>query len=78
MIGGAGSIGSGFKKVMLRFEPKSVMVVDFNENGLAELVSDVRSTEGRYNAHRSNHRLCLRWWSIERLVWELILLDDHF
>lgn len=31
---------------MLRFEPKSVVVVDLNENGLAELVCDVRSTEG--------------------------------
>ena len=33
---------------MLRFEPKSVVVVDLNENGLAELVRDVRSTQGLY------------------------------
>ena len=46
VIGGAGSIGSSFIKVVLRFEPKSVVVVDLNENGLAELVRDVRSTEG--------------------------------
>jgi FlaA1/EpsC-like NDP-sugar epimerase len=32
----------------LRFEPKSVVVVDLNENGLAELVRDVRSTNGLY------------------------------
>lgn len=48
VIGGAGSIGSSFIKAMLRFEPKSVVVVDLNENGLAELVRDVRSTEGLY------------------------------
>lgn len=48
VIGGAGSIGSSFIKVVLRFEPKSVVVVDLNENGLAELVRDVRSTEGLY------------------------------
>lgn len=48
VIGGAGSIGSSFIKAILRFEPQSVVVVDLNENGLAELVRDVRSTEGLY------------------------------
>ena len=48
VIGGAGSIGSSFIKAMLRFEPASVVVVDLNENGLAELVRDVRSTNGLY------------------------------
>lgn len=48
VIGGAGSIGSSFIKAVLLFEPKSVVVVDLNENGLAELVRDVRSTEGLY------------------------------
>ena len=48
VIGGAGSIGSSFIKAVLRFEPKSVVVIDLNENGLAELVRDVRSTYGLY------------------------------
>ena len=48
VIGGAGSIGSSFIKSVLRFEPKSMVVVDLNENGLAELVRDVRSTRGLY------------------------------
>lgn len=48
VIGGAGSIGSSFIKAVLHFEPASVVVVDLNENGLAELVRDVRSTEGLY------------------------------
>ena len=48
VIGGAGSIGSSFIKAILQFEPKSMVVVDLNENGLAELVRDVRSTEGMY------------------------------
>ena len=48
VIGGAGSIGSSFIKAVLHFEPASVVVVDLNENGLAELVRDVRSTEGFY------------------------------
>lgn len=48
VIGGAGSIGSSFIKAILRFEPQSVVVIDLNENGLAELVRDVRSTDGLY------------------------------
>ena len=48
VIGGAGSIGSSFIKAVLRFEPESIVVVDLNENGLAELVRDVRSSEGLY------------------------------
>ena len=48
VIGGAGSIGSSFIKAVLCFEPKSVIVIDLNENGLAELVRDVRSSYGLY------------------------------
>lgn len=48
VVGGAGSIGSSFIKAVLQFEPKSVVVVDLNENGLAELVRDVRSMNGLY------------------------------
>ena len=48
VIGGAGSIGSSFIKAVLRFDPKSIVVVDLNENGLAELVRDVRSTSGLF------------------------------
>lgn len=48
VIGGAGSIGSSFIKAVLRFEPKSVVVVDLNENGLAELIRDIRSSQGLF------------------------------
>ena len=48
VIGGAGSIGSSFIKAVLRFEPGKVIVIDLNENGLAELVRDVRSTDGLF------------------------------
>lgn len=44
VIGGAGSIGSSFIKVLLRFNPKQLIVVDLNENGLAELTRDLRSS----------------------------------
>ena len=33
VIGGAGSIGSSFIKACLQFKPKSLVVIDVNENG---------------------------------------------
>lgn len=44
VIGGAGTIGSAFIKCLLNFELSRLYVVDVNENGLAELVRDVRSS----------------------------------
>ncbi len=48
VIGGAGSIGSHYIKALLRFRPSKLIVVDINENGLTELVRDLRSSIG-YN-----------------------------
>lgn len=48
VIGGAGSIGSSFIKAILPFKPGSLVVVDTNENALAELTRDLRSTKGMY------------------------------
>lgn len=46
VIGGAGSIGSSFIKAILPFKPSTLVVVDTNENALAELTRDLRSTKG--------------------------------
>lgn len=46
VIGGAGSIGSSFIKALLRYAPSQLVVVDLNENGLAELTRDLRSSYG--------------------------------
>ena len=46
VIGGAGSIGSSFIKALLPFKPATLVVVDTNENALAELTRDLRSTKG--------------------------------
>ncbi len=48
VIGGAGSIGSSFIKALLPFEPQTLVVVDINENALAELTRDLRSTTGMF------------------------------
>jgi len=46
VIGGAGSIGSHYIKALLRFDVAKLVVVDINENGLTELVRDLRSAGG--------------------------------
>jgi FlaA1/EpsC-like NDP-sugar epimerase len=46
VIGGAGTIGSSYIRALLRYCPKRLYVVDINENGLTELVRDLRSTIG--------------------------------
>lgn len=48
VIGGAGSIGSSFIKAILPFKPSKLIVIDLNENGLAEFTRDLRSTYGMY------------------------------
>ena len=43
VIGGAGSIGAATIRAMATFQPRTAHVVDTDENGLAELVRDLRS-----------------------------------
>lgn len=47
VIGGAGTIGASFIRVLLQTAtPARLFVVDINENGLTELTRDLRSTPG--------------------------------
>ena len=48
VIGGAGTIGSFYIKAILKFKIEKLVVVDINENGLTELVRDLRSSS-EYN-----------------------------
>jgi len=48
VIGGAGTIGSSYIRAILKFNIAKLVVVDINENGLTELVRDLRSSGG-YN-----------------------------
>ena len=56
VIGGAGTIGSFYIKALLKFRISSLVVVDINENGLTELVRDLRSSTG-YNIPAGVHHL---------------------
>ena len=45
VIGGAGTIGASYiKQCLNKFQPKKIVVVDINENGLTELTRDLRSS----------------------------------
>ena len=44
VIGGAGTIGFSFIKALLKYKPLRLYVIDTNENGLAELTRDLRSS----------------------------------
>lgn len=45
VIGGAGTIGSSYIKALLKYKPVKLIVVDINENGLTELIRDLRSSK---------------------------------
>ncbi len=44
VIGGAGSIGASFVKAIMPYKPRTLVVVDINENALTELTRDLRSS----------------------------------
>jgi FlaA1/EpsC-like NDP-sugar epimerase len=46
VVGGAGSIGSAVVKELFRRNPRALDIIDINENNLAELVRDIRSSYG--------------------------------
>ena len=46
ILGGAGSIGAAVTKEIFRRTPRKLHVVDISENGLVELVRDIRSSLG--------------------------------
>ncbi len=56
VIGGAGTIGFFYIKALLKFNISRLVVVDINENGLTELVRDLRSSAG-YNISGRIHHL---------------------
>ncbi len=45
ILGGAGSIGQAVVKLILKYSPQRLHVVDISENNLVELVRDVRSQD---------------------------------
>ena len=44
IVGAAGSIGSAFTKAVVPYRPVAIHLIDINENGLVEVVRDLRSS----------------------------------
>ena len=68
IIGGAGSIGSAVVKVLARFECHELVVVDLDENGLVELVRDIRSTEAESTISITPFAICCGSFEFDRLI----------
>jgi len=69
VIGGAGSIGSAFIKALLPYKPASLTVVDTNENALAELTRELRSSPGLYMPEKyTTYPLCFCDRIFEKIV----------
>ncbi|MDB9971259.1 polysaccharide biosynthesis protein [Alphaproteobacteria bacterium] len=49
ILGGSGSIGSAVVELLCKYDPMLLHVIDINENGLVELVRNIRSTIGYTN-----------------------------
>ena len=57
ILGGAGTIGQAFAMEVFKRNPKKIHIVDINENNLAELVRDIRSSYGYINGDFKTYTL---------------------
>ena len=70
LIGGAGTIGSNYLKQLLKFKPLKIVVVDINENGLAELTRDLRSSKLLdYNPEYITYPVNLLSETFDKIYW---------
>jgi FlaA1/EpsC-like NDP-sugar epimerase len=71
VVGGAGSIGSAVVRELFRRNPRVLHVIDINENNLAELVRDIRSSlgygDGEFHAYCFDP-LCFEFEAFARLA----------
>ena len=74
VIGGAGSIGSSFINEIIKFKLKRLYVIDTNENGLAELVRDIRSSGNDHELEIMTYPISFSGKIFEKLFIEKALL----
>ena len=68
VIGAAGSIGAAVVKLLTEFRPAALVLADINENGLVELVRDLRSGETVVPPRFATHVLELGSVALARLL----------
>jgi len=70
VIGGAGTIGSNYIKLVLKLKPSKIVVVDTNENGLTELTRDLRSSNLLdYNPEYITYPVNLLSETFDKIFW---------
>jgi len=70
IIGGAGTIGSNYIKELIKSQPKKIVVVDINENGLVELTRDLRSSNLLdYNPEYITYPVNLLSETFDKIFW---------
>lgn len=70
IIGGAGTIGSNYIKELIKLQPKKIVVVDINENGLVELTRDLRSSNLLdYNPEYITYPVNLLSETFDKIFW---------
>lgn len=68
IVGGAGSIGSAVVKMLARFECRELVVIDLDENGLAELVRDIRATDAGSSVRITPFAICCGSHQFDRFI----------
>jgi len=68
VVGGAGSIGKAVSKEIFKRNPKKLHIVDINENNLAELVRDIRSTLGYIKGDFQTYALDIGSWQYDAFI----------
>lgn len=69
VIGAAGAIGSSFVvKLVERFEPKCLHLVDLSENALVEVIRDLRSKGARIGEDFRTFSIDFRSWEFEAFL----------
>lgn len=73
IIGGAGTIGSNYLKTLIKnTNPKKIIIVDINENGLTELTRDLRSSNLLdYNPFYLTYPVNLLSDTFDKIFWSI-------
>ena len=68
VLGGAGSIGQAVTKIIFKYQPRKLHVVDINENNLVELVRDLRSSVGYITGEFKTFAIDIGNWQYDAFI----------
>jgi UDP-N-acetylglucosamine 4,6-dehydratase len=68
VLGGAGSIGQAVTKIIFKYQPRKLHIVDINENNLVELVRDLRSSIGYIAGEFKTFAIDIGTWHYDAFI----------